>query len=210
MGITSAVILFIGSFFLSDSSTTKEEFSHRAEAIPEELQRRFHQRRKGSAGKRRTRSGGGESIIERAIQESLDRSKMRTPQEKGLGVGAESDEEDDYFGQANAPTYKGKTRSSNNNNLTPTGSIRQIPPTHFGPPSLPIRATSGGGWNYPRSDSSSSSPAISPIAIRGHLPNASPSAYTSAKSRLTASPPTSPDIFRSGSSRLRRNVNVSA
>lgn len=214
MGLASAVILYIGSFFLSDSSSTEEQFSHRAEAIPEELQRRFQQSRKSSTGKRRSRSGS-DSIIERAIQESLERSKRRGSQEQGQGAAAagstaESDEEDDYFGQANAPPFKGKRRNdSSNNDLSPTGDIRRTP-THFGPPSLPtIGATSGQGWTYPRSDSSSSSPAMSPVAIRGHIPNASHSAYTSARSRLTASPLASPDIVRSGSSRLRRNVNAS-
>lgn len=202
MGIASAIILYIASFFLTDSSTMEEKLAQRAEMFPDDLQERFRQRRKSSAAKKRVKSGG-ESVIGQAIQESLDRAKQK---QRGLVESDESAEDEDYFGPDDTNlTRKGKGRSTSGDQSL-TASARRTP-THFGPP-LPVGAT---GWNHSRSDSSSSSPALSPnTSFRNHAPSVTtPPAYLSAKGKMSASPLTSPDVFRSRSSRQRRGVSAS-
>lgn len=203
MGIASAIILYIGSFFLSDTSLVEEGASRQADQIPEDLAKRYKQRRKSSSSSKWVKKG--ESIIERAIQESLQRDKRRNNVGRDRqALAAESDEEDDYFGQGISSTAKGKGRSnSNGNDITPTGSMRRAP-NHFGPPSLPLGATGQGGWS-----SSNSSPAMSPVTVRSNIPPLSSFSYTSARSKPQVSPLVSPDVILSGSSRQRRNVNTS-
>jgi hypothetical protein len=195
MGIASAIILYIGSFFLSDSSKLEGRVSQRVEAFPEDLQKRF--KVKSSAAKKWAKTGG--SVIERAIQESLEK-QSRGVQE----VAEESEEDEDYFGSnETSASFKGKERSVSD--LSPIVTSARRTPTHFGPP-LPVGAT---GWNHSRSDSSASSPATSPATHRSFLPNGASPSYAPASSKLTASPIVSPDVFRSRSSRQRRNVSAS-
>jgi len=211
MGIASALILYIGSFLLSDTSSVEQNLSSRADMIPEDLQRRFRQRKKSSPAKKWAKRG--ESIIDRAIKESIEKGKReRQYDRRGSSqeffdspVAADSDEDDDYFGDATTLSFKGKARS---NDDTPTDASRRTP-VHFGPP-LPVGATSHGGWTSSRSDSANSTPAASPIALRGNLPNVLPYVYSSARnSNSGQSPLISPEILRSASNRQRRNINKS-
>lgn len=215
MGIASALILYIGSYFFSDSSAMEGSLASRAETIPEDLQRRFRQKKKNSSSPAKKWARKGESIIERAIKESLQREERdrrhghHKASQEYADSPIESDEEDDYFGDATTQSsFKGKARSSND--ATPTGPVRRAP-AHFGPP-LPVGATSQGGWTSSRSDSTTSTPAASPVAARTNLPVGSASAFTSARSMNIPgqSPLTSPDIIRSGSHRQRRGLNASA
>ena len=219
MGVASAIILYIGSFFLSDTSTVEGSLARRTDRYPEDLQKQYSQRRKSSsASKKRGSQGGGESVIERAIQESLER-EQKGKGRRGSGgfnrlpVPEESDEEDDYFGQSLSSSLKGKGRG-NSNDITPTQSLRRNP-AHFGPPEpLTLGSTNLNNNKHPsRSESSSgSSPAISPATARPNLPpSASPSsfAYTSARGKPVLSPLISPDVVRSGSSRQRRGIKTS-
>ncbi|UZJ51891.1 hypothetical protein CBS101457_001211 [Exobasidium rhododendri] len=139
------------------------------------------------------------------MKESAERGKWEKRKEpKESPMTADSEEDDDYFG--NSTNRPGKDRARNSD-VTPTGLGRQQKPVHFGPP-LPVGATNQGGWNTSRGDSANTSPASSPISIRGSLPNASSSAFTSARSSANHSPLSSPDILRS-SDRQRRGINSS-
>jgi hypothetical protein len=203
MGIAAALILYIGSFLLNDTSPVEKNLSRRAEMIPDELQQRFRRQRKTSPTKRRAKKG--DSIIDRAMRESLERGKRAKQYDSVESPdAAESDEEDDYFGNSTMQSSVGRGQNAV---VTPTG-LDQQKPMHFGPP-LPVGATNQGGWNTSRAESASSTPSTTPIALRGNLANSSQFAYSSARSIPNLSPMSSPDYIRA-SGRQRRSVNSSA
>jgi hypothetical protein len=212
MGIASALILYIGSFFFSDSSSLEQKISRQADMVPEELQRRLRQKSKNDSVRKWSKGG---SIIDRAIKESLQREVKGKGSSKRSGqsyqrspaaVDSDEDDDEDYFGNDASMSNRGRVKSSGNN-VTPTGTARRTP-VHYGPP-LPVGATSQGGWNSSRSDSNSSTPATSPTAMRSNLSNTSQSAYSSARNSAAQTPLDSPELHQTSSNRQRRTTKAS-
>lgn len=89
MGIVAALVLYIGSFVLGDSSRMEADLQRRAhDALPDaldegtiEARRRRQRRRKSAAFKW---GKGGESVIERAMREREEQAQKRQSQFRQL------------------------------------------------------------------------------------------------------------------------------
>jgi hypothetical protein len=142
-----------------------------------------------------------DSSYERAWQDSIGLQRS--------GTAPDSDEDDDYFGMSNVSSSaasKDKSTASQGGARNPRQSASSYQR------SLPVGATSQGGWSS-RSESASSTPAISPTFARPSM-SASPYAMATSSGRSPLISPTTtthaastPDAaLRSQHARQRRSV----